>query len=71
MNKAAKESASTATDSTEPASAELMYVKCSVCGKWMDVKPGHMNGISHSFCPECYAAEMSKLSPPKPDSEKS
>ena len=41
--------------------AELMYVRCSVCGKWMDVKPGQMNLISHSFCPECYAEEMRKL----------
>lgn len=41
--------------------AELMYVRCSVCGKWLDVKPGHINYISHTFCPECYAAEMQKL----------
>lgn len=41
--------------------AELMYIRCSVCGKWMDVKPGHINYISHSFCPECYAVEMRKL----------
>ena len=38
-----------------------MYVRCSVCGKWMDVKPGQMNMISHSFCPACYEEEMRKL----------
>ncbi|MCO5068059.1 MAG: hypothetical protein M9910_05130 [Kiritimatiellae bacterium] len=41
-----------------------MYVKCSRCGKWMDVKPGHINTISHSYCPECFAAEMRKLNLP-------
>lgn len=55
----------------EDTSAELMYVKCSVCGKWMDVKPGHINGISHSFCPECYSNEMRKLNTDKPDSRAS
>jgi len=48
-------------DDPSPESAELMYVKCSGCGKWMDVKPGHINSISHSLCPECYAREMRKL----------
>lgn len=41
--------------------AELMYIKCSVCGKWMDVKPGNINFISHSYCPTCYEAAMKKL----------
>jgi ribosomal protein S27E len=35
-------------------SAELMYVKCAYCGNWMDVKPGHMNRISHAICPDCF-----------------
>jgi len=49
-----------------------MYVKCSRCGKWMDVKPGHINTISHSYCPECFAAEMSKLNlPPSASSSRS
>ncbi len=46
--------------------AELMYVKCARCGKWMDVKPGHINSISHSYCPECFAEEMRKLNLPNP-----
>jgi ssDNA-binding Zn-finger/Zn-ribbon topoisomerase 1 len=42
-------------------SAELMYVKCAYCGKWMDVKPGNMTWVSHSLCEECLAKEMKKL----------
>lgn len=44
-------------------SAELMYVKCAHCGAWMDVKPGHINSISHSICPSCYEQEMRKIAP--------
>lgn len=54
-------------DETRDDSAELMYVKCSGCGKWMDVKPGHINSISHSLCPECYEEEMRKLDAGKQD----
>lgn len=39
-------------------SAELMYVKCAYCGKWLDVKPGKMNRISHTICPDCFEKEM-------------
>lgn len=49
------------TEEEQPDSAELMYVRCAVCGAWMGVKPGQMNLISHSFCPACYAEEMRKL----------
>lgn len=41
-------------------SSELMYVKCAYCGKWMDVKPGGLNRISHSICPECFDKETAK-----------
>ncbi|MBP7829061.1 MAG: hypothetical protein KA248_04005 [Kiritimatiellae bacterium] len=41
-------------------SAELMYVKCAACGKWIDVKPGEMNKVSHGICPDCYRKEMDK-----------
>lgn len=44
-----------------PESAELMYIKCAYCGAWMDVKPGHLNIISHGLCENCFAAEMRKL----------
>lgn len=44
--------------------AELMYIKCAYCGAWMDVKPGHLNTISHGLCETCYAAEMRKLDAP-------
>lgn len=37
-------------------SGELMYVKCSYCGVWLDVQPGRMNQISHSICPACFRA---------------
>lgn len=40
---------------------ELMYVKCSLCGCWMGVKPGRVNVISHSLCAACYEDEMAKL----------
>ena len=52
-------------------SGELMYVKCAYCGKWMDVKPGNMNLVSHSLCDNCLKAEMKKvesLRKAKPDS---
>lgn len=42
-------------------SAELMYVKCAYCGKWMDVKPGHLNWVSHGLCDECLAKELEKI----------
>lgn len=44
-----------------PDHGELMYVKCAYCGAWMDVKPGHLNLISHGLCEVCYASEMKKL----------
>ena len=40
--------------------AELMYVKCAGCGKWMDVKPGHLNLVSHSLCNDCLQKELEK-----------
>lgn len=48
-------------DDPRNTTAELMYVKCAACGAWMDVKPGHINSISHSLCPGCYEAELRKL----------
>lgn len=47
--------------------AELMAVKCAHCGAWMDVKPGHINTISHSICPTCYEQEMRKIAPDRGD----
>jgi hypothetical protein len=41
-------------------SDELMYVKCAYCGKWLDVKPGKMNLISHTICPDCFKKEILK-----------
>lgn len=51
------------TDEKKPTeeSAELMYVKCAYCGKWMDVKPGQMNWVSHGLCEDCLAKEMEKI----------
>lgn len=71
MNEKNPVSGSRKPSEAEETSAELMYVKCAVCGKWMDVKPGHINGISHSFCTECYTAEMRKLNTDKNDSKAS
>jgi hypothetical protein len=45
-------------------SAALMYVKCAYCGKWMDVKPGHLHWVSHGLCDDCLAKEMEKIRPP-------
>ncbi|OQA29401.1 MAG: hypothetical protein BWY59_00339 [Verrucomicrobia bacterium ADurb.Bin345] len=42
-------------------SAELMYVKCAYCGKWMDVKPGQMNWVSHGLCDDCLKKELEKI----------
>lgn len=47
--------------------AELMYVKCAGCGKWMDVKPGHLNLVSHSLCNDCLQKEMEKAKSLFPD----
>ena len=43
------------------ASAELMYVRCSNCAAWMDVKPGLVTGVTHSICPACLKKELRKL----------
>ncbi len=40
---------------------ELMYVKCAYCGKWLDVKPGHLNEVSHSLCKDCLEKQMREL----------
>lgn len=56
-----RNSAKPPPDEAPQESGELMYVKCAGCGKWMDVKPGHLNSISHSLCPACYAQEIRKL----------
>lgn len=45
----------------KPDEDELMYVKCAACGKWMDVKPGAINRVSHTLCPDCFEQEMAKL----------
>ena len=42
-------------------SGELMYVRCSLCGEWMDVKPGRLNWISHGLCPPCHIKEMARI----------
>ena len=38
-----------------------MYVKCAYCGKWMDVKPGRLNWVSHGLCEDCLAKELEKI----------
>ena len=53
----------------KPENGELMYVKCAYCGAWMDVKPGHLNIISHGLCESCYATEMKKLDKPVENAE--
>jgi hypothetical protein len=45
----------------EDDSGALMYVRCSLCGEWMDVKPGHLNWISHGLCPVCHDKEMARI----------
>lgn len=47
--------------SPEEDTGELMYVRCSLCGEWLDVKPGRLNFVSHGLCPECHAKEMSRI----------
>ncbi len=42
-------------------SGELMYVRCSLCGEWMDVKPGRLNWVSHGLCVECHIKEMARI----------
>lgn len=40
---------------------ELMYVRCSLCGEWMDSKPGRLNWVSHGLCPVCHDKEMARI----------
>ncbi len=42
-------------------SGELMYVRCSVCGEWLGVKPGGLHLISHGLCPACQERELKRL----------
>jgi hypothetical protein len=42
-------------------SGELMYVRCSLCGEWMDVKPGRLNWVSHGLCAICHDQEMARI----------
>lgn len=51
------------TDKPEE-SGELMYVKCAYCGKWLDVKPGQINWVSHGICDECLQKELRKSQNP-------
>jgi len=40
----------------------LIIQKCSVCGKFIGVVDGQGNfGISHSYCPRCFEAEMARI----------
>jgi hypothetical protein len=48
-------------DTTCAGSAELMYVRCSTCGVWMDVKPGQASGVTHSICPDCLDKALHNL----------
>ena len=38
-----------------------MYVRCAVCGEWLDVKPGGINRISHGLCSKCFESEMERV----------
>jgi len=44
-----------------PPEGELMYVRCAWCGRWTDVKPGPVNGVTHGMCAAC----ARKLDPPR------
>jgi len=44
-----------------PPGASLMYVRCASCGRWLDVKPGRLEHVSHGLCEECFRTEMAKL----------
>lgn len=48
-----------ANDDVGHGEAELMYIVCSNCGTWVDVKPGRINDISHGICRSCFD-EVSK-----------
>lgn len=57
------------TDQAPEESGELMYVKCAECGRWLDVKPGGMNKVSHTLCKECLEKqlrELDEMDPPAP-----
>ena len=49
------------TPEPEDDGASLMYVRCSVCGEWLDVKPGQLNWVSHGLCPACHTSEMARI----------
>ena len=37
-----------------------LYVKCSYCGNFIDVKESHKAGISHGICSDCFEKEVEK-----------
>jgi hypothetical protein len=48
-------------DKSGHSDGELMYIVCSNCGAWVDVKPGRINDISHGICRPCFDQASKEL----------
>lgn len=36
----------------------MMYIACSRCRKIIDIKPGNLGSITHTYCDECFKIVM-------------
>ena len=39
----------------------MMYVACSRCKAILDIKPGNLGSITHSFCDDCRKAMLREV----------
>ncbi|MBN1672455.1 MAG: hypothetical protein JXR37_15550 [Kiritimatiellae bacterium] len=41
--------------------ATLMYVVCCRCHKFLEVRPGPIEAMTHTYCEDCYKAMMTEI----------
>lgn len=39
----------------------LMYVVCCRCHRFIEVRPGPIEAMTHTYCDECYKAMMEEI----------
>ena len=42
-------------------SASLMYVVCAKCRKFLEVRPGPIEAMTHTYCEDCYHEMMKEI----------
>jgi len=50
-----------ASEKGDAGDASLMYVVCSKCHKFLEVRPGPIEAMTHTYCDECYAEMMTEI----------